>query len=251
MVPQRRRGCIALASSPCRPLRQERDVAHRYQWHEKGRDQRKRQTLHQRSVIEGTEKYRIEEICDAEQVPGEESRAETILIVGGNACGNPRRGDSHGDVAKSRWPGKSAWQKSLCVAHQKSQANKSPAIQSDEKHRRDRDDHLPPGRNPHACQEEQERRSKCDTYGNRAAIGRAHERPVRSKPKHDGKPEERAEKQEPVSGVHGVLLTERDLARVVRTDVSSNVGGVTAILSWSIRPRPRSGVKFGGQTRCG
>src|SRR5262245_191477 len=153
--------CIELASYPCRPLRQKSDVAHRQQWHEKGRDQRKRQTLHQRSVVERSKKYRIEEICDAEQIPGKESYAVTISIVRGNARGNPRRGNRHGDVAKSRGPGKSAGQKSFHIAHQKSQANKSPTIQRDEKHRWDRGDHLAPGRNQHADQEEQERRREC------------------------------------------------------------------------------------------
>ena len=152
--------------------------------------------------VESAEKDSVDEIRDAKQVPDQERLAETKPIIAGDARCNPRGGHRHGDVAQSGGPSEAAWQQPLLVGHQESQANESPSIQGDQKHRWKGDNKRAPAGKAQAYQEKYDWRQEGDGQRHGRLIPGADERAVRGQPIHCAKPHKSAEEQDQVPGVH-------------------------------------------------
>src|SRR5215475_4535142 len=102
------------------PLLQKCDVHNEEEGHKEARNQYKRETLHQTSVVKRAEQDCIQKIGDAEQVPKEKRGAEAELIICHHPSSNPRGRYRHDDVSESSGPSKPSRQHSFDIGHEES-----------------------------------------------------------------------------------------------------------------------------------
>jgi|HubBroStandDraft_6_1064221.scaffolds.fasta_scaffold65721_5 hypothetical protein len=142
-----------------------------------------------RPQVERAEEDCVDEIRDAKRIPDQERLTEAKPIIARYTRGNPGGGHRHGDITETGGPSEPARQKPLPIGHQNSQANESPAIQSDQKHGWNGNNQRAPAGEAHAHQEQQKRREEGDRQGYGPLVLAADERADRGQPIYCAKPQ--------------------------------------------------------------